>query len=310
VQGPGRLTNAEGETMEGFGQIEAPFTNAGTLLLDSGFTISNTVGSFENPGTIIIRGDFSNSGLFLTNGFTNEGVIEFTTTDTTFGAERRLQVENGTLVNVGTIRSVLGDGIGDDEVRTIAATLDNQGTLQGVLTVEGELTNSGTVIPGFSPGTIAVSGGYTQTAAGTLDFEMSGAGSTASDLLAVSGAATLDGTLNVAFVDDCSPIEGDEFVVVTHTASIGTFSDVNTTLEGSPTAPSAAASSTQTETTIQISAPTAVTLTTLSATALPSLSRWTWAIFGLATLGVALRVRQMKRLSGAHHRTIFLPRNE
>lgn len=147
VRGSNRLTNAAGQTMEGFGQIETPFTNVGTLAVDFGFSISNTVGSFVNPGTIVISGTSGTTGLFTVNGFTNAGVIEMTTADTNFGGERRLQVDNGTLVNTGTIRSVLGDGIGPDEVRTVAATLDNQGTLQGVLTVEGDVTNGGTVVP-------------------------------------------------------------------------------------------------------------------------------------------------------------------
>ena len=41
--------------------------------------------------------------------------------------------------------------------------MDSGGTLSGTGTVVGSLTNSGTVSPGNSPGTLNVVGSYTQT---------------------------------------------------------------------------------------------------------------------------------------------------
>ena len=65
--------------------------------------------------------------------------------------------------------------------------------LRGGGQVSGNVTNtSGTVRPGASPGTLTVTGSYTQGAAGVLEIDIDGSGH---DQLAVGGAATLDGTL-------------------------------------------------------------------------------------------------------------------
>jgi fibronectin-binding autotransporter adhesin len=76
------------------------------------------------------------------------------------------------------------------------STLTNTGRLTGVGTVTGSVDNqSGAVAPGASPGTLTVNGSYTQGAAGSLEVEIAGTGAGQFDKLAVSGNATLGGTL-------------------------------------------------------------------------------------------------------------------
>ncbi|WP_276807847.1 autotransporter outer membrane beta-barrel domain-containing protein [Castellaniella defragrans] len=63
------------------------------------------------------------------------------------------------------------------------------------MTGGGALTNQGTLAPGNSLGRIDVIGNYAQTASGTLQAEFDASG--ASDVLAVSGTATLGGGLDL-----------------------------------------------------------------------------------------------------------------
>lgn len=71
------------------------------------------------------------------------------------------------------------------------------GTLGGYGRVGGNVFNSGNVSPGNSIGTLTIGGNYTQTNNGTLTIEISGKKSGQYDVLAVRGAANLDGTLRL-----------------------------------------------------------------------------------------------------------------
>ena len=59
------------------------------------------------------------------------------------------------------------------------------------------LVNNGTVQPGASIGTITITGNYTQNAGGRLNIELNSAGQ--SDLLDITGNATLNGRLDLQF---------------------------------------------------------------------------------------------------------------
>ena len=98
------------------------------------------------------------------------------------------------------------------------------GILEGTGTVAANLTNGGEVRPGTSPGTLAVDGAYTQTAAGVLVAEITASGH---DLLDATGAATLDGTLEVETAAGFTPSVGDTFKVVEGASRTGEFADVN-----------------------------------------------------------------------------------
>ena len=75
----------------------------------------------------------------------------------------------------------------------------NGGTLKGSGTINGNVVNTnGTVSPGDSPGTLAINGNYTQGSNGVLNIEFT---NSAHDLLTVTGNTTLDGVLNVNYID-------------------------------------------------------------------------------------------------------------
>jgi hypothetical protein len=206
----GTLANAAGATIRSAGTgttnastynaLNAAVTNLGTMDLQRGLGISNFA---VNDGTINFS--VNSSELTLTNAtFTNNKTIAVlggvtgtltvgsTTNAATTGlidlSAGNLTVASATQVNNGTI--TLGAG------RTYSASgnaLSSSGLIQGTGTVSAStLSSSGNVAPGGvgTVGTLNITGNYTQT--GTLTVDL---GSGAQDLLAVSGVATLGGTL-------------------------------------------------------------------------------------------------------------------
>ena len=99
--------------------------------------------------------------------------------------------------------------------------------LGGNGTIAGNLTNSGTVSPGNSPGTINVAGNYTQVATGTLVVELASGASF--DQLVISGTATLAGSLQVNLTGSFDPV-GKSFTFLTAAGGVsGTFTTVSGT---------------------------------------------------------------------------------
>src|SRR5438445_6233450 len=155
----------------------------------------------------------------MTNGFTNQGMIEITAA--TAGDVPLLYVNAGTLVNLAgaTIRLQVGS-FAQQYTNLYAPTIDNEGgTISGTGTLKGTVINAGQVNPGGSelPGILTVTGDYTQTAAGVLNLEIGGPSvGNQYDRLAISGAATLDGTCNVSLINHFQPEPGrDAFRVLT-----------------------------------------------------------------------------------------------
>ena len=99
------------------------------------------------------------------------------------------------------------------------------GVLRGGGQLTGNLTNtSGTVRPGTSPGTLTVTGSYTQGADGVLGIDVDGsAQGTQFDHLAVGGAASLDGTVAIVKGSAFDPAVSDSFQFLTSASRTGTF---------------------------------------------------------------------------------------
>ncbi len=201
VVGTGTVVNAGTITLSG-SSIALGLDNQGLLI--SSATSSITGALMTSVGSVLRIGAVDGSGtatLTVANGFTNNGAIELTVTfAAAYGAQ--LTVTSGTLVNAvgGTITTL--DGTVGGGTRTIAAQLDNQGTLTvgpgtaGRLTVTGSLTNSG-----------------------TIDLELGGTtAATQFDQIVVGGtpsSATLGGTLNVSLINGFTPASLNSFLVLT-----------------------------------------------------------------------------------------------
>ena len=126
----------------------------------------------------------------------------------TAGATR---LNGGALTKAGTSMSIQG------------------GTLEGVGTLTGNVNNSGgTLSPGLSPGQLNETGAYTQGASGAFSVEIGGLTvGTQYDRAAISGAATLNGTLNIALINAFEPNIGDSFTIMTFGSRSGDFTTVN-----------------------------------------------------------------------------------
>jgi T5SS/PEP-CTERM-associated repeat protein len=102
------------------------------------------------------------------------------------------------------------------------------GTLS-VGTYNGNLVNSaGTLAPGSSPGKTTITGNYAQQSAATLAIEIGGtAAGTQFDWLAVNGATTLNGNLNLSMLGGFVPAAADEFTILTSGGPLsGMFSNI------------------------------------------------------------------------------------
>ena len=206
--GAGRVTLAGGSlagthgfsgtnTLEGYGEISAPYANSGTIDANANgsplFVSGGGVGTLVNAPTGIMEATGGGTLSFSTaTDLANQGTL-------IAAANSTVQVQGGPL-DVGT------------------------GTLSGSGTIVGSVSNAaGTVAPGASPGTLTIAGSYTQTG-GTLLIELGGAAPGQFDVLAVSGNANLGGALRVATANNFNPAPGQNFAILTAGAVSGAFS--------------------------------------------------------------------------------------
>jgi hypothetical protein len=101
-----------------------------------------------------------------------------------------------------------------------SVTVEPGGALAGAGAITGAVVNDGVVRPGDPIGTLTVTGTYTQTITGSLEIDVDGyTASTEHDVLAASGAATLDGAVTFAL--------GGSFAATEDTASFLTAASIS-----------------------------------------------------------------------------------
>lgn len=107
--------------------------------------------------------------------------------------------------------------------------IQNNGILDGTGQVKAkvQVAAGGAVEPGTSIGRLTIEGTYSQDANGVLRVEVGGLPSgTASDLLSITGAATLGGTLEVRLRQGYTPGPQDRITILQATSVTGTFARV------------------------------------------------------------------------------------
>ena len=178
--------------------------SAGTLQIGAGATTGSIVGNVGNNGILLFNrsdsvafgGVISGTGSLVKHGagtLTLPGKNTYTGTTT---------IDAGSLIVDGSIAS--------------EQTFVNAGAfLGGHGTIGGNLSNSGTVGPGDSLGTLTVASDYTQNAAGTLRIQVGGLGANQHDLLAVNGHVTLGGTLQLLRLGGFNLQPGNQIVFLT-----------------------------------------------------------------------------------------------
>ena len=171
---------------------------AGNLTVANGHSLTTT-SPFSNAGSLLIAkgSTFDVAGV---NNYTQTGGK--TTVDGTLTAAGTINVQGG---------SVFGNG------GTLSATVDSSGAFS-----PGDAANRA--------GALAVSKDYVQSASGVLNIDIGGATpGTQFDELNVTGAAKLNGTLNLNLINSFVPPVGSSFVVLNCGTRTGTFSVVNGT---------------------------------------------------------------------------------
>jgi hypothetical protein len=109
-----------------------------------------------------------------------------------------------------------GSLIVDGSIASAQTLVNAGGLLGGHGFIRDSLVNSGIVSPGnSSPGTLRVLRDYTQNAGGRLRVRVAGLDPSAHDLLAVSGRASLAGTLQLIRGGDFRLRVGDQVTFLT-----------------------------------------------------------------------------------------------
>ena len=184
----------------------------------SGSTLQNS-----SPGNLPTTADFIVNGPVSTGGGNN------TVNTLTFTPGSKLTVYNTLNVTTGPVEIVDTSTLALEQATLKVSQLNIAagGLLNGNGSIAGNLFNAGEVSPGNSPGKIRVTGNYTQTAAGTLLIQFAGQSKGKFDVLAVDGAAKLNGTLRLEALDKFKLRRGDNFKFLTAGGGVsGGFSQV------------------------------------------------------------------------------------
>ncbi len=192
--------------------IDGAAENSGLLAIGGAASISgaltNDAGGQLGVGGYLIQGTLLGgvgAGTLAAGGVSNSGAVVINANSTSFGTN-----------SVSTL-TVSGTGNSYTQTGSSASTLVmgelvspavnvNGGVLEGTGTIAGDVTNAAAVAGGMgpsSPGLLTITGNYAQTPSGVLEEIIGGASTRGTDYSAinVSGAASLDGTLDVSAVN-------------------------------------------------------------------------------------------------------------
>ncbi len=195
---------------------------AGTIVLQSATgsnATSNLVAvlgsTFTNNTSISVN--LSNAASTITGNFVNNATFSINNASSLSGT----LINGGNLGLNGTSLALLGS------TTSLINAPGGQMFASGTITdASGTFTNGGTLSIGSTAvSTLAVTGGFTQTSTGTLNFKLGGTATpgTSFDLLKIGGAAVLAGTLNVTLVSPFLPTIGNAFKIITFASATGTF---------------------------------------------------------------------------------------
>jgi len=206
-------------------------SNGGTLILGNIITTNAATLELSGANSGINEGAGTTSD--LANLTTNTAGGSFTvangytfTAPGAFSNAGAVTVGSGGTFTVGTSDYTQLQGTTTVDGTLSAANVNlNGGTLNGTGTIEANVIDAATVSPGDQPGTLTIQGNYTQTAAGALDIAIDGTSQYGQ--LAITGAATLAGTLNVSLENGFMPSNGNSFQVLVFKQLSGTFTVIN-----------------------------------------------------------------------------------
>ncbi|MCC7484918.1 MAG: hypothetical protein IT529_07980, partial [Burkholderiales bacterium] len=203
----------------------AAFTISGSpILLGRTFATHSTAGQWTGNGVIdIAQSAFTNSGTLTATG---DGQIRNGTSTMSGGAfiNSGLFVKNsgaGTTSILETANPLAVSNTGTLDIRTGSMAI-NTGT-GTTFSTPGTITLKGT----GAADTLAISGNLTLASSSVINTELNGTGAGQYGRISVTGAASLNGTLNVAHAVGFTPSGGDSFQIVTHGSRTGDFATRN-----------------------------------------------------------------------------------
>jgi autotransporter-associated beta strand protein len=195
--------------LHGFSNTIGSLTGTGIVLNDGATAATLTVGNDNSSTTFAGVLQNGTSALQLTKSGT--GTLTLPGKNTYTGT---------TTINAGSL-------IVDGSIASQQTIVNAGGFLGGHGIIGGNLSNSGTVGPGDSPGTLTVANNYTQNATGTLRIQVGGLAANQHDLLAVNGHVTLGGTLQLVRINGFNLQPGNQISFLTAQNGVsGAFSTV------------------------------------------------------------------------------------
>ena len=245
-------------TIEATGEVDA-----------IGISVSRS-SSVDNSGSIIAEAERTSYGIRASSGYQGDIIINNSGTIIAdiaiLGVTTNSPSTSGSeiITNSGTINGHIDLGLGYDSVANtgtgwllgaitnVEALTVDAGILTLSFTIPSDITgiaidvdaglhsagilmadieNAGTLSPGNSIGTLTLTGNYTQEAVGSFAAEL---GDGTSDLLDITGLATLDGSIITTLVgDDYDALVGQSYTVLDADGGItGTFAEEGTYSEG------------------------------------------------------------------------------
>ncbi|WP_287272439.1 autotransporter outer membrane beta-barrel domain-containing protein [Mesorhizobium sp.] len=170
----------------------------GTLQLGNDGTSGSIIGDVANAGTLAFN---------RSDALTYGGIISGTGTVSQIGSGTTILTGANTYTGDTTVdagKLVVEGSLGNTET-----TVDSGGTLGGSGSIGGAVivADGGVLAPGSSPGTLTV-GSLSLSSGSILDYELGQAGIVGggvNDLIEVTGALTLDGSLNITDVGGFGP---------------------------------------------------------------------------------------------------------
>jgi len=146
------------------------------------------------------------------------------------GNSGTVQANSGTLAFTGAFvqtagRTILAGGgfaFGSTPMRLLGGNLTGPGA------IAGSISNSAALDLGAAPGSLSISGNYTESSQAQLQLKLGGTtAGTTYDQLVIGGNAALAGTLSVSYGNGFTPAVGDVYTTLVCKARSGVFSSLH-----------------------------------------------------------------------------------
>ena len=213
------------------GSGSSPITVAGgTLEATSNSTITAPITLTGSSNSTI---NASGKTTVFSSAITSSGSGKLVLSDSTGSGAITLNSQNNVIAGGVALASgtlAVGDGSNPNAKLQADVALSPSSTLKGHGTIVGAVTNNGgTVRPGGSIGTLAVSGSYDQSASSTLSIEINPSQNSQLSVYGTLGKANLGGTLEI--VATAGSYAPKKYTMVTTTGGVvGSFSNITNNL--------------------------------------------------------------------------------